>query len=322
MGFQQIGFRFIVRHSRLGVVEADVRSTTGNQTRILWPALCLCAALALAYVIWAARALASEGQLPRIVNAQAKDMTEDGATIEVQIDPQGSDTTYELWLECQRPTPSSAACEPPTGGPHEQNGQIAADAGTKTITLEMTGLQPGFVYIYRVAASNVFGRVEEGFPLAFDTAPLGSCHSGSCPLESSISLAEYESARLIAEAVFAEAEATRQRQAREREERHAREQAAIFAAEVAALKQREEEAAAAMRPHVRCIVPSLKGDRVGTARRVLARAHCRLGKVRRPRRYRGVLRVARQGSERGTKLADGASVSVTLRVVRARRSTS
>jgi hypothetical protein len=268
-----------------------------------------------------AEASASAGQLPKIVDAQAKDMTEHGATLELQIDPQGSETTYEVWLECERAVSGAGPCEPPLGGAHAQVGQIAADPGVKEVVVEMTSLPPNRAYTYRVAAANASGRVEESFQLEFETVPLGSCRS-ECPYRASISLADIESAERTAQMIYEEAEAARHRVAQERDEQTAREQAAKYAAEVAALNRRHEEesAAAAGARRVRCVVPSLRGDAVTAARRALESAHCRLGKVHRPRHRGGALRVIAQSVAHGRSLAAGVAVAVTLGHERAQRS--
>lgn len=60
--------------------------------------------------------------------------------------------------------------------------------------------------------------------------------------------------------------------------------AAVLAGEEAARKRRVEEAAAsAAQSGTPACVPSLRGDTLTSARRALSKAHCRLGKVSRPR---------------------------------------
>lgn len=65
-------------------------------------------------------------------------------------------------------------------------------------------------------------------------------------------------------------------------------------------------------PTVHCIVPSLTRRSLSSARSSLRRAHCLLGRVRRPHYHRGALVVTRQSAPRGAKLADGAAVAVAL----------
>ncbi|HXP36785.1 MAG TPA: hypothetical protein VN817_03375 [Solirubrobacteraceae bacterium] len=280
-------------------------------TRASSLAFVVCAVLVTSLSV--VEASASAEGLPKIVDAQAKDMTEHGATLELQIDPQGSETAYEVWLECERAVPGDGPCEPPLGGAHEQGGQIAADVGVRSVVVDMTSLPPDRAYLYRVAATNASGRVEEPFQLQFETVPLGSC-SGGCPYRASISLADYESAERTGQMIYEEAEAARHRAAHEHEEQTAREQAARYAAEAAALSRRHEEesAAAAVAPRIRCVVPSLRGDTLPAARRALEKAHCSLGKVHRPRHRTGVLRVVAQSVAHSRSLAAGVAVAVTL----------
>jgi hypothetical protein len=297
-----------------------LRGKTSKRMRALWLAGVFCAIAAAGLANVEASASASEAQRPKIVDAQAKDMTEHGATLVLQIDPQGSETAYEVWLECERAVSEAGPCEPPLGGPHAQVGQIAADPGVKEVAVEMASLPPNRAYIYRVAAANASGRVEEPFQLQFETVPLGACRS-ECPYRASISLADIESAERTAQLIYDEAEAARHRIAQEHDEQTAREQAAKYAAEAAALnRRREEESAAAVTPRIRCIVPSLRGDTVPAARRALENAHCRLGKVHRPRRRAGALRVIVQSVAHGRSLAAGVAVAVTLGHERAQRS--
>jgi hypothetical protein len=61
-----------------------------------------------------------------------------------------------------------------------------------------------------------------------------------------------------------------------------------------------------------CVVPALKGDTLNAARRALAKVHCRLGKVNRPRHRRGALVVTKQAPGRGKTLRGEAAVAVTL----------
>ncbi len=87
--------------------------------------------------------------------------------------------------------------------------------------------------------------------------------------------------------------------------KHAEEQVQQAAAEAAARRREEAE-------HPACRVPALRGDTLTAARRVLARAHCRLGAVHQPRRRRGPLVVSGQAPRRGKTLPAGAAVAVTL----------
>ncbi|HEY5262272.1 MAG TPA: hypothetical protein VIJ33_09180 [Solirubrobacteraceae bacterium] len=95
--------------------------------------------------------------------------------------------------------------------------------------------------------------------------------------------------------------------AEERKSQEEKEQAEKEVVERQARRVREES----QKPQ--CVVPSLKGDTLRKARRVLGGAHCRLGSVVQPRcRHKGALRVTHQQSPRGKRLLGGARVGVTL----------
>lgn len=158
-------------------------------------------------------ALATEGQ-PTIVNAQATYITEDGAKLEVQIDPGGDETAYEFRLECR--SVAGGPCEPIAA--QEQGGHIAAGSGEQTVSVNMTGLQPGDSYSYGVAASNAAGRVEAH--LSFETKQLGACATG-CPYETGVSKEAEELGRLWAEGAPAREAEHQAKAAKEQVEREA-----------------------------------------------------------------------------------------------------
>jgi hypothetical protein len=62
-----------------------------------------------------------------------------------------------------------------------------------------------------------------------------------------------------------------------------------------------------------CVVPSLEGDTLSTAKSALARAHCKLGKVTRSHKRHGTLHVASQRPKKGKRLRAGSAVAVTLK---------
>jgi len=67
----------------------------------------------------------------------------------------------------------------------------------------------------------------------------------------------------------------------------------------------------ATRPVVRCVVPKLTGRTRAGAEAALKRAHCRLGKVTKPRRGTR-LRVKSSNPRAGTRRASGTRVAVVL----------
>lgn len=68
-----------------------------------------------------------------------------------------------------------------------------------------------------------------------------------------------------------------------------------------------------------CLVPSLRGDALRTARRALSKAHCKLGRVFGPRRHRARLVVTRQGERAGALLFNETPVAVRLGKPRSKR---
>lgn len=81
--------------------------------------------------------------------------------------------------------------------------------------------------------------------------------------------------------------------------------------------QQEEETTGQRASSSRCIVPSLKGDTIGKAQRVLAKAHCQLGEVARPhRRNGGSMVVVSQRLAAGRHVSSGTRVGVTVGLVR------
>lgn len=96
-------------------------------------------------------------------------------------------------------------------------------------------------------------------------------------------------------------EAAQRRQEQEERERRP-------ASELPQVEQSPQEATPS------CVVPHLVGHMLRGARALLARAHCRLGKISRPAHAGGKLLVSHQGDPRGMKLPAGTAVAVRLRV--------
>jgi hypothetical protein len=271
----------------------------------------------------AAPSSAAASAVPQVEYRTASQVTQTSATIEAAIDPEGGETSYEVFLECQQPAQSTGGCEALTVGPQLQHGVLPAGFEENTVSSAVSGLQPGYLYKYSVIANNSAGR-EGWVGNGLVTCPA----TGECPIEPFLqgeALWNIEGARRAAEeAPRLEAE----RQARQREaearaateaaERARRESESREAGELAGREAAAREAAAreAAARRLRCVVPHLGGDSLAAARRALAKAHCSLGKVTWPRAYHGRLVVGKQGVRRGRKLADAAKVSVTLRPAR------
>lgn len=269
-------------------------------------AVCVC--------LSAVPAMAAATKAPEVGWLPASHVSTTGATIEVSINPEGGETSYEIWLECQNEHEDKSGCEPLTVGPQRQEGVLSAGLERQIVTDPVTGLQPGYLYDYRVVATNSAGT--EGYVGdGFLTCP----SEGSCPTQPFLggeSLAGYElMGREGREASVREAE--RESKQREEEERPAKE-----AAERAAWERKIREAGeragreaaerSALADVPTCVVPRLVGDSLSQARRALGSAHCRLGRLTEPRHRRRALVVVKQGAHSGSKLAAGSRVDLTL----------
>jgi hypothetical protein len=294
------------------MVDGSMSGSFSSRARRL--VLASCAVLVGALVLSGAPALASGGELPTVEDVTATKVYEHEGTIEAQIDPQGSETTYEIWLECRGPHEPIWPCV------QRVEGHLAAGFEAETVSLHLTGLQEGTYYVFGVVAVNSAGQTKErGVSILQDPViPPGACPDGCSTSEpyrpEPPSQASLESAQREAERITARTDAERQQQARAHEEQKARE-AARLAVEEAELKRAEEqEAARDAVLHVlpACVVPSLKGDTLSAARRALGRAHCGLGKVTGPRAHHGALVVIAQSAEHGKKLPGGAHIAVTI----------
>lgn len=268
------------------------------------------AAVALVLCCATAPSAAAATGAPHVTTELATGVTSTSATIEVAIDPEGRETSYEIWLECRE---AGSGCEA-VATPQRHVGVLASVSGEQTVTAELSGLQPGSYYSYAVIATNSAGR-EGWVGVSLRTCP----SSGPCPGQPAPggeSLWNIEGARRVGEEAPA-LEAAREAAKREGEERLAREAALWAARELAARtageragrEAAEREAAARA---ARCVVPRLSGASLAAARRSLTAAHCALGRVSVPHRGHGTLVVSRQSVRAGRKLAAGSRVSVTL----------
>ena len=231
---------------------------------------------------------------PEVGYLAASDVSTTGATIEAPINPEGGETSYEIYLECQNAEGDKQNCGPLTVDPQRQAGILPAGSEAQIVTDAVTGLQPGYLYGYRVVGTNSAGR--EGYVRdGFLTCP----SQGPCPSQPYLigeSLWNIEGAeREAQEAPRLEAE--REAKAREEAERPAREAAKALARQASTPV---------------CLVPSLKGDSLSAARSALVKANCRLGRVRRSHRPQGTLVVIRQDYPKGAKVALDTRVAVAL----------
>jgi hypothetical protein len=251
---------------------------------------------------------------PEVGYSPASHVSTSGATIEVPINPEGGETSWEIWLECPNAQENNQNCEPLTVGSQRQQGVLSPGFESEIVTDAVNGLQPDHFYKYRVVATNSAGK--EGYVGdGFVTCP----SEGPCPSQpylSGLSLWVIEGAEREAKEApgIGEREAKEQKEAEERPGKEAAERAAkereIREAGERAGKEAAERVAAAHSP--KCVVPHVKGDSLTEARRSLGRAHCRLGRLTEPRDYRGSLVVVRQSTRSGSTLTAGTSVALTL----------
>jgi hypothetical protein len=172
----------------------------------------------------AAKALAAGGE-PAITSVSATNITENGATLEAQINPEGAATTYEFWVETAVCKGGSATCERSGHAQKQEEGYIASDSGSKTVTDDVTGLLSDTYFWYWVVADNLGGTAESNHSLfeTEGTTPSSPCPDG-CPSipphETEVSKKIEELGRLLAEEAPAR-EAARQQAAKEQAEREA-----------------------------------------------------------------------------------------------------
>jgi hypothetical protein len=244
----------------------------------------------------------------------ASEVSTTGATAEAWVNPEGGETSYEIWLECREVVGSGGQCEPLTAAPQRRQGILPAVSEPVIVTDALSGLQPDTFYKYRVVATNSVGRsgiVGAGFRTCPSTGPCPS--EPYAPGEGLWNLEGAERAAQEAPRLEAEREAKHreeeERPAKEAAERSAKEREAREAGERIGREQAERAASAS--PSA-CVVPSLKGDSPTEAGRALRRAHCGLGRFSKPHGHHGRLFVVGQSVRGGSKLVAGTRVALTL----------
>jgi hypothetical protein len=235
--------------------------------------------------------------------------------IETQINPEGYETTYKISADCEVP----ARCQ-------HIEGTLPADNDEHPLSLELVGLEPGITYHFDIDAASNAGEMSWPGEFTAPVIPPGACPNGcSSNEEATTEIPQWSSELANAESsqTVREYEARQRQFAKEQEEAKARE-ASRLAGEEVELKQVEEreaqEAVARERKereereaeHPACHVPALKGETFAAARRALAKAHCRLGAIRRTGRHGGALYVGAQGAPAGKRLAHNARVALWL----------
>ena len=254
-----------------------------------------------------------------MIGVVSANVSENSATLEAPIRPEGLESEYELWLEypvCQ----SGGACESTTSE-RVGEGSIPADHLEQVVSADLTSLQWDYSYNFVVIASNSDGT-RQSYPLTFTTGsppPVGAPGGSGAgkPVEFKEEPGVWEgAAREAAEAprIGAEEEAKKkeeeERPMKEAAARAAKEREIREAGERAGREAAEREAKMGVAPS--CVVPRLKGDSLAVARRALAKNHCAVGHVIKPRKHHGALEVVTQSANAGRKLANGTAVAVTL----------
>jgi hypothetical protein len=249
------------------------------------------------------------------IGAVSAEVGQNEATLKAPIRPEGLETKYEFWLQC---TGSSCIS---TEGTRVGEGSIQADRLEQEVEVPLTSLLWNTSYDFEVVAANTDGT-RHSYIQGFTTGspPPAGCPDG-CP-----SGEKYESKLEPWVNEGASREASEAPRIGAEEEAKAKEAAELPAKEAAARVTHEREIREAGEHAGReaaerqaktasvtnCVVPRLRDDSLEAARRALAGSHCTLGKVSKPRRHHGSLRVTRQSSNVGKTLPNGAAVAVTL----------
>jgi hypothetical protein len=283
----------------------ELRVGGPHRTRSVGLVVGLCLA-ALCGASSATPASAAEAGRPQIESTSSGAGAE--VTVGAQIDPEGLPTEYVIEVEC------GASCGTFSQPPRSE-GVLPGDFAAHEVSLDVTGLPPG-TYWFSVLASNADGGAFRRSDI-LTVPPASPCPDG-CPVTTEpykppeISPEVFKQAEEEAWQIAAEAEARRRQAATLEQEAKARE-AAILAAEATATTARQPQSAPTSAPSPACVAPALRGDTLSAARRVLAKAHCKLGKVSHPsHRSSQSLVVSEQSAKRGRRLADDAAISVVL----------
>jgi hypothetical protein len=253
---------------------------------------------------------------PEVQWEAASEVSASGATAEAWINPEGGETSYEIWLECREVVGSGRQCEPLTADPQRRQGTLPPVSERLLVTDAFTGLQPDSFFKYRVVATNSVGRsgiVGAGFETVI-CQPMSLCPAQPyAPGEPLWNLEGAEREAQEAPRLEAEREAKHreeeERPAKEAAERSAKEREIREAGERAGREQAERAATAGRSG---CVVPHLKGDSPAAAGHALRRAHCGSGKFSMPHGHRGQLVVVGQSVHGGRRLPAGTRVALTL----------
>jgi hypothetical protein len=241
---------------------------------------------------------ACEAKYATIEDVRLIGLSAAGASFEGEINPEGTETSYEFSIIGRQMNGSERPEE--LSGP-VQGGQLGAGTSAVSVHVLLSGVQPGYVYWLEVVATNLAGttRSTPGYFFYDDRSAEGEPIVSHWPYRTDESGCSIESGDLAAARTVQE---QREKEAAEKKTAEEARSAAKIAAEGA-------RPTATVRS---CIVPSLKGDTLNVARHMILRAQCRVGKVSRPHHHRGALVVLRESPARGRTLAAGAAIALRL----------
>ncbi len=128
---------------------------------------------------------AAEGKAPVIEGVSASHITQDDATLEAQVNPEGLETTYELSMEdpCRSPMECIRV-------PLLASGTIPATTTSESLSIDLASsgehlnIEPGMTYGYWVIAKNAAGTTE--VQKTFTTPPAGT--APTAPVIESVSV--------------------------------------------------------------------------------------------------------------------------------------
>lgn len=308
--YRRVGVSYIILSMRIGGRgAAAARCVRAGSSR-----LALVATIILGGLLLPASAVAGpvDDRAPVI---ESIGYSEDGEiAITASIDPNGLQTSYEIWLTC-------GTCGPPGYTPAV--GELPAVQEAVSVSLALPGINPG-VYGFAAIARNEAGYTLWAGELTVPEPPAGGEPTGLGSGEkyvAEITPAEVAASNAVGEQISREAQEARARLQSEEERKATEARVAAEAAEIQRAKEQQEREAVARKSREEaavppaCVVPSLEDDMIVVARRALSKAHCRIGRVHRlgrRGRHGQKPRVLRQGVKAGTRLEHRARVSLWL----------
>jgi hypothetical protein len=275
-------------------------SSVGSRVAVL-------TALVVALFVFSGSAAAASST-PTIESVSVSGITEHDATLEAEINTQGSYMGYWFQVDtngsydftqadCPFEFPGDAECDSITDGeplpaglvePHPE--YIQAGSDDQSVRLDLAGigvtLQPATTYHFRVLATSGGSPIVAYPDQTFET--LVAPWSPPVPIEP-------QPVNLQIEKEF--------------EEHPPWDRVPPSPSTGVAAAAPADSGIVSLA----CIVPSLKEDPLSKARRALSKAHCTLGKVTASRNYHGgTLVVVEQSAKRGKELPGGARIGVAL----------